>query len=38
MNKLTEGKDNLVRKTERLKDLGAKTSKEINPKLIDRSQ
>jgi DNA recombination protein RmuC len=38
MNKLTEGKDNLVRKTERLKDLGAKTSKEINPKLIDRSE
>jgi len=37
MNKLTEGKDNLVRKTERLKDLGAKTSKEINPKLINRS-
>lgn len=38
MNKLTEGKDNLVRKTERLKDLGAKTSKEINPKLIEKSE
>ena len=38
MNKLTEGKDNLVRKTERLRELGAKTSKKINPKLIERSE
>tara|TARA_B100000029_G_scaffold510987_1_gene603838 strand:- start:2411 stop:3550 length:1140 start_codon:yes stop_codon:yes gene_type:complete len=38
MNKLTEGKDNLVRKTERLRELGAKTSKKINPKLLDRSE
>ena len=30
MKKLTEGKDNLVRKTERLRELGAKTSKKIN--------
>tara|TARA_Y100000766_G_scaffold256530_1_gene243414 strand:- start:2419 stop:3558 length:1140 start_codon:yes stop_codon:yes gene_type:complete len=37
MKKLTEGKDNLVRKTERLKELGAKTSKKINEKLIDRA-
>ena len=38
MKKLTEGKDNLVRKTERLRELGAKTSKKINPKLIERSE
>ena len=38
MKKLTDGKDNLVRKTERLRELGAKTSKKINPKLIDRSK
>ena len=37
MKKLTEGKDNLVRKTERLRELGAKTSKKINSKLIERS-
>ena len=28
----------LVRKTERLRELGAKTSKKINPKLLDRSE
>ena len=38
MKKLTEGKDNLVRKTERLRELGAKTSKKINSKLIERSE
>ena len=37
MKKLTEGKDNLVRKSERLRELGAKTSKKINSKLIDRA-
>jgi DNA recombination protein RmuC len=37
MNKLTEGKDNLVRKTERLKELGAKVSKNIDQRLIDRA-
>ena len=37
MKKLTDGKDNLVRKTERLRELGAKTSKKINPKLVDKS-
>ena len=35
---LTEGKDNLVRKTERLRELWAKTSKKINSKLIERSE
>ena len=38
MNKLTEGKDNLIRKTERLRELGAKTRKKIDPKLIERSE
>ena len=38
MKKLTNGKDNLVRKTERLRELGAKASKKINPKLLDRSE
>ena len=37
MKKLTDGKDNLVRKSERLRELGAKTSKTINKKLIDRA-
>lgn len=37
MKKLVDGKDNLVRKTERLRELGAKTSKTIDPKLIDQS-
>lgn len=38
MNRLSEGKDNLVRKTERLKDLGVNPSKNLNPKLLDRSK
>lgn len=38
MNKLTEGKDNLIRKTERLKELGAKASKTIDQRLLDRSE
>lgn len=38
MKKLVEGKDNLVRKTQRLKELGAKSSKEIDMKLLDRSE
>ncbi|MFN3529393.1 MAG: DNA recombination protein RmuC [Bacteroidia bacterium] len=37
MNKLHEGKDNLVRKTERLKELGAKSSKQIDQRLLDRA-
>lgn len=37
MNKLTEGKDNLVRKTERLRELGAKVSKNIDQRLLDRA-
>lgn len=37
MNKLTDGKDNLVRKAERIKELGAKASKSIDQRLIERS-
>ncbi len=37
MNKLSTGKDNLIRKTERLKELGAKANKTIDKRLIDRS-
>jgi len=37
MKKLVDGKDNLVRKSERLKELGAKASKKIHSKLIDRA-
>ena len=37
MKKLVDGKDNLVRKSERLRELGAKASKKINSKLIDRA-
>lgn len=38
MKKLTEGKDNLVRKTERLRDLGLEPSKRINTALAERSE
>lgn len=38
MKKLSDGKDNLVRKTERLKELGVNPSKGINPKLVDRAE
>ena len=38
MKKLSEGKDNLVRKTERLKELGVNLSKSIDSRLIDRSE
>lgn len=36
MNKLVNGKDNLVRKTERLKELGAKANKSMDTKLLGR--
>jgi DNA recombination protein RmuC len=36
MKKLSSGKDNLVKKSERLKKLGARTSKQINNTLLDR--
>ena len=37
MNKLVDGKDNLIRKTERLKELGSKTSKSMDDKLLHRA-
>lgn len=37
MNKLSTGKDNLIRKTERLKELGAKTSKNQDERLVERA-
>jgi len=37
MNKITDGKDSLVRKTERLRELGAKTSKTMDARLLDRA-
>lgn len=37
MNKLVDGKDNLIRKTERLKELGSKTSKSMDDKLLVRA-
>lgn len=37
MKKLSEGKDNLVRKAERLRTLGAQTKKQLSPNLLDRS-
>ncbi|MCC9167551.1 DNA recombination protein RmuC [Pontibacter harenae] len=38
MNKLTEGKGNLVRRVEILKELGAKTSKTIDDNLLQEAQ
>ena len=37
MNKLTEGKGNIIKKIENLKDLGAKTKKNLPQKIIDRA-
>ncbi len=37
MNKLVDGGDNLIRKTERLRELGAKTSKIMNEKLSNKA-
>ncbi|MFN4945216.1 MAG: DNA recombination protein RmuC [Chryseotalea sp.] len=37
MNKLFEGKDNLIRKTERLRELGAKTTKQLDQRFLDRA-
>ena len=37
MGKLVTGKDNLIRKTERLRELGAKTDKNLDDKLLGRA-
>ena len=38
MKKLTDGTGNLIRRTEKLKELGANPSKNIDPRLLDRSK
>ena len=35
IKKLSTGKDNLIRKTERIKELGAKTKKSLSKELVD---
>jgi DNA recombination protein RmuC len=37
MNKLTEGRGNLVTSTEKLKRLGAKASKSVDKRLVERA-
>jgi len=37
MNKLSTGTGNLVRRTERLRELGAKASKQVDKRLLDRA-
>ena len=38
MKKLTEGRDNLVNKTERIRKLGVKTSKSLQQNIVDRAK
>ena len=38
MNKLASGSGNIVRRVEELKKLGAKTTKDISPSILDRAQ
>lgn len=38
MNKLVSGKDNLVRKAERLRELGAKTTKQQEQRMLDEAE
>ena len=38
MNKLSEGRGNLVGRAEKMRKLGLKTTKGLNQKLIDRSE
>ena len=37
MNKLTDGKGNLISRAEKIKELGAKTSKQLPPSIINRA-
>jgi DNA recombination protein RmuC len=37
MKKLSEGRGNLVSKTEKIKELGAKTTKSLPPNIVDRA-
>jgi DNA recombination protein RmuC len=38
MNKLTEGKGNLVKKVEQLKNLGARTTKSLDNNLVREAE
>ncbi|MDZ7622885.1 MAG: DNA recombination protein RmuC [Ignavibacteriaceae bacterium] len=38
MNKLTDGRGNLVNRAEKIKELGAKTSKSLPPAMLNRSK
>ena len=38
MNKLSTGKGNLIRRTEKIRELGARPAKEIPKNLLDRSE
>jgi len=38
MNKLSEGKGNLIRRVEKIRELGAKTSKEIPRGMIEKNE
>jgi len=38
LNKLHDGKGNLIRRVQKIKELGAKTSKEIPRSMLDRSE
>lgn len=37
MNKLSTGKGNLIKRTENMRTLGLQTTKQLNPKLLDRA-
>jgi DNA recombination protein RmuC len=38
MNKLSEGTGNLIKRAEKIKELGAKTTKSLPPKIVDRAE
>jgi DNA recombination protein RmuC len=38
MNKLSEGSGNLVKRAEKIKELGAKTTKSLPPKIVERAE
>jgi DNA recombination protein RmuC len=38
MNKLTDGRGNLISRVEKIKQLGAKTAKSLPPSILDRSE
>ncbi|MFI5219907.1 MAG: DNA recombination protein RmuC, partial [Bacteroidia bacterium] len=38
MNKLSEGTGNLVKRAEKMKELGAKATKSLPPQIIERAE